>query len=306
VSVGGVIFIDANQYLDLYRLAQSQELLPGLAEQREHILVISQVVDEVQRQKVKATRDFLASIVKKSVPNKTFIPSCRIEKEVSVRIQERLQEIHRKLSHDLLEQVSRSKDEVSMALASVFSQAIVHTNEELQRAKARKERGNPPGKRGDPLGDELSWEQLLSHCKDKPRLWIISKDSDYATVCADKMFLNAFLYQDLTSIYQSEPTVFCFNNIGEGLRHFVDTTGAKAVNLPTLEETEQIKREQESLPPIGWLVNDDSGHLALQLQIQDMWRRAASTQLSAPWMSRVFLDETIPPPETRKPNEGDT
>ena len=67
----------------------------------------------------------------------------------------------KKLTHDLLEQVSQSKDEVSKVLAGLFSQAVAPNEGELQRARARKERGNPPGKKSDPLGDELSWEQGL-------------------------------------------------------------------------------------------------------------------------------------------------
>jgi hypothetical protein len=55
--------------------------------------------------------------------------------------------------------------------------------------------------------------------------------------------------------------------MANGLRHFVSTTGAKAEKLPTLEETEQIKKEQDSLPPRSWLTNyDDAAPLGLHVQ----------------------------------------
>jgi hypothetical protein len=222
---------------------------------------------------------------------------------IVVRIRERLQNIRKKISHDLLEQVSQSKDEVSKALTGVFFQAVAHTDGELQRARARKERGNPPGKRDDPLGDQLNWEQILSHCKDKPRLWIITRDSDYGTVHAGKMFLNAALYQELARLYESEPTVFCFDNIAEGLRHFAKTTGAKAEKLPTPEETEQIKKEQELLPPLGWLTNyDDAGYIA----IQNAYRMGDSTLLRAALRSQVISEEVIPPPAAKEADKGAT
>jgi hypothetical protein len=307
VTVRGVLFIDANQYLDLYRTIGGEKLLAPLQEQQTHIFVTTQVVDEVQRQKVKITESFLAARAKEPKPNKTGVSSqhSRTDKAIAIRLLERLQRIHKKLSHDLLEQVSRSKDDVSKTLDSIFPQAVAHTDEELQRARARKERGNPPGKRGDSLGDQLSWEQILSKCKDKPILWIITRDSDYGTMHEGKIFLNAALYQDLALLYQSEPTVFCFDNIGDGLKHFADTTGAKAEKLPTPEETEQIKKEQESLPPLGWLTDDnDSGYIRLQLQ--DAFRMRESTPLAAPWISPLFSDEAIPPPPTKKVDEYPT
>lgn len=300
MSVKGVLFIDANQYLDLYRIVSGKKLLAALQEQRVYILVTAQVVDEVHRQKVKVTASFLADSVKKLELHSIAVPDhllSTVDDRV-VHIRDQLQKIRekvnetkeefKKLTHDLLEQVSQSKDEVSKVLAGLFSQAVAPNEGELQRARARKERGNPPGKKSDPLGDELSWEQILSQCQDKPRLWIITKDSDYGTEHEGKIFLNAALYQELARLYQSEPAVFCFDNIADGLKHFADTTGAKAEKLPTPEETEQIKKEQESLPPLGWLTNyDDSAPIA----IQSAYRMRDSTLLRAALANQeeVFL-----------------
>jgi hypothetical protein len=116
----------------------------------------------------------------------------------------------------------------------------------------RRELGNPPGKKGDPLGDQLSWEQILTQFKEKKSLWIITRDSDYAVEYGGKVFLNAALYQDLVQLAPT-PDVFCFNNVPDGIRHFAEVTNVKAEALPTPEETEQIKKEQESLPRMDWL-----------------------------------------------------
>ena len=280
MSVKGMLFIDANQYLDLYRMLSGKDLLPALEEQRDYIFVTAQVVDEVHREKVKVAASFLAQLKKK----------------------ETKEEI-RKLTHDLLEQVSQSRDEVSKALAGVFSQAVAPNEGELQRARARKERGNPPGKKTGPLGDQLSWEQILSQCQDKRRLWIITKDSDYATKHEGKMFLNAALYQELARLYQSPPEVFCFDNIAEGFKHFTDTTPVKAEKLPTSEETEQIKKEQESLPPLGWLTDyDDSALIALQ----GAYSLRDSTLLRTALSSQVASEEVFPPPEANEADKDGT
>jgi PIN domain-containing protein len=306
VSVKGVVFVDANQYLDLYRTVSGKKLLPALEEQRDFIFVTEQVVDEVYRNKVSAAACQLKNA--KLELNSVAVPDdllgvaracaqicCLWWSRRSAEMSKRQRKKFRKPAHDLLEQVSQSKDEVSKALAGVFSRAVAPTDGELQRARARKERGNPPGKRSDPLGDQLTWEQILSQCKDK-LLWIITRDSDYGTKHEGEVFLNAVLYEDLARLYKSEPAVYCFDNIGQGLKHFADTTGAKAEKLPTPEETEQIKKEQESLPPLGWLTNyDDAAQIAIQgayaMRDSMLWRAALSNQ-----------EEVIPPPA---PKEGD-
>jgi hypothetical protein len=95
---------------------------------------------------------------------------------------------------------------------------------------------------------------------------------------------HASLFQELVQLYKAEPAVFCFDNLAEGLEHFVKTTGAKAENLPTPEETKQIKKEQESLPPIGWLTNyDDSAHIGLHfadalIMRDSLWKPALGSQ----------------------------
>jgi len=129
----------------------------------------------------------------------------------------------------------------------------------------RRERGNPPGKATDPLGDQLSWEQLLSRCQSNRGLWIITGDLDFATRHAGKMVLNAALYKDLvTQMHSAEPEVFCFDNLPDGLKNFAEINRVKATKLPTPEEAEQIKKEQESLPLIDWNYDDSANYLAVR------------------------------------------
>jgi len=117
----------------------------------------------------------------------------------------------------------------------------------LQRARERRELGNPPGKIANPIGDQLTWEQILTRFKGKKRLWIISRDADYGTVYNRKGFLNRFLYDELCKI-TSEPEVYLFQDIVKGVKHFVDTTGVKAEQRLTPEESEEIERAEKALP----------------------------------------------------------
>jgi hypothetical protein len=166
---------------------------------------------------------------------------------------ERIKDQLRSLASELLDQISRSEDEVSKTLAGIFARAVPHNDAELQRARVRREVGNPPGKKADPLGDQLTWEQILTRFKETKRIWIITRDPDYAVKYEGKVFLNAALYEELAQLAGPMPNVFCFDNVPKGIRHFAEVAKVKAEALPTAEETEQIKKEQESLPPMDWL-----------------------------------------------------
>src|SRR2546427_451561 len=264
-NVDGVLFIDANQYVDLYRTHTGKNQLPALKEQQEHIFVTKGVVDEVQRNKVKEAAEFLEREFKKLQAPNLAVPVHLFSTtdDRNQRIRDALKKDHAQidivneqlmeLAHDLLDQITRSEDEVSKTLDELFAKAILPTEDELQRARMRKELGNAAGKKTGPLGDQLTWEQLLSRCQGKSKLWIITGDGDYATEYKGKMFLNAMLYQDLARLYQRPPEVFPFNNILDGIKHFAEITKVKADKLPTPEETEQIKKELDSLPPRGWV-----------------------------------------------------
>jgi len=185
-NIDTLVFIDSNQYLHLYRVTKGKKLLDPLQEQENYIFVTVQVVEEVQRSKLLVAANFLKNQFEQlkvrgfDVPDHLF----DISEETARKLRRKLKDIDQRVKEvndDLidatiqtLQRISRSEDEVSKALAELFDKAVPHTPEEIQRARERKERGNPPGKKADPLGDQLTWEQLLSHFKGKSRLWIIT------------------------------------------------------------------------------------------------------------------------------------
>jgi PIN domain len=261
----GMIFIDANSYLTLYWGEDVKKVLPRLEGLRHYIFVTQQIVAEVHRKKVQLAAGFFAKQVKAG----------KMELEQT---------------QNLLGQVSQSKDEVSKTLAGIFSQAVEDTKDELQHARERRERGNPPGNKSDPLGDQLNWEQVLSHCQNKRWLWVITDDSDYATKYPKKsddgnkhegeMFLNAALYQDVARRYEPEPApeIFCFKKIMEGLDHFAAKTGVKVEKLSS-EEIEKINKEQEA--SLDWLGNYDDAAALVVVQRNEWIRRASlASQMS--------------------------
>jgi hypothetical protein len=59
-----MIFIDANLYLPFYCGEKAKKLLPALAELRDYIFVTTQIVSEVDRQKVKLAKGLFAKQLK--------------------------------------------------------------------------------------------------------------------------------------------------------------------------------------------------------------------------------------------------
>ena len=62
--------------------------------------------------------------------------------------------------------------------------ALPRTEEIIERARLRRELGNPPGKR-DSLGDQINWETLLEQVPVGVDLHLVVRDGDYQGVSND-------------------------------------------------------------------------------------------------------------------------
>lgn len=252
------LFIDANKYLDLYRMDKGKKLLAPLGELADHILVTQQVVNEVQRNKIQVAADHLRQKVMKlqtfNVPDHLCGTSADQGHDILSGMKEIVQKIKTvnrevdELAMAIVERISRSEDEVSKALAPIFAKAVPHSPQELERARYRRELGNPPGEFSNPLGDQLTWEQVLTHFKGKKRLWIISRDGDFCTTLGDRLFLNRFLAHELEKLSPGAQ-VFPFHDTSKGIDHFINETGVKAEKRLTPEETKEVENEEKALPP---------------------------------------------------------
>lgn len=248
-----MIFIDANQYLRLYRaIPTPREVLDALVEQKSYIFVTDQIVDEVGRKKLqmagegREARTKLIDQTKLSVPKELWDVLGSENRPNFDKLQNEIDKCKVDLQKEAelsLEAVSKSEDDVSQALQTLFAQAVRATELEIQNAQRRKERGNPPGKWNDPLGDQINWEQLLSHCAGKNKIWIITSDRDYFTRCGEKRFLNGLLLDELKKKSGPSVEVYCFEGILTGIEHFVKTTNAAAQKLPSPQKAEEIDRK---------------------------------------------------------------
>jgi len=298
-----VLFIDSQQYLDLYRLCGRKKLLGPLASVSDRVFITAQIADEVTRNKVGVAKKFFTDHFKglgqeflaigKGLPDQLFSDTVTGDLQAKLKaIRDGvggMREAADKAVDDLLQQIGRSEDDVSRVLAGIFARAVEANQSELDCARARKERGRAPGKPDDALGDQINWEQFLTCAEKWPQVWIISRDGDYCHKYAETAVLNASLYHDLT---QKRPgiVVHCFTEMEKGLRDFIKANPVPDAKLPAPDEAERINKEQELLPSLDWLVSgDDAAHI---IAVQESVRRRRA---SVPWIA-AHQDEVLPPP----------
>jgi PIN like domain len=252
------IFIDTNQYLKLYGVVGGKELLEALEEQKKYIFVPMQLVDEVMRNKLSCAERFFSDKIKEIGAIDAVVPDHLLGigdnkvaelRAIIQRAGETKKEI-RDLGAKSLAQISRSEDDVSKRLGVIFEGAIKPSPEELERARQRREVGNPPGYFGDPLGDQIAWEQLLTYCRiaGVKRLWVASNDGDYVTKFDKRVLLNSFLHRELMQTCGDEVEVRCFDNVMGAVEDFGKKAGVRAEKLPSEEKSKQIEKELQALP----------------------------------------------------------
>lgn len=183
-----LVFIDTNTYLSFYRLSKSdinemQKMLHAMASGELKVLLTDQVVDEYWRNREGVIADALKKFRDGRAPNQ--FPRL-------VHGYDELREI-RKLSADLDKLVVKLSEMVEadarterlradQLVSKVFEDAerLAVTQEVLDAARVRFDRGNPPGK-NQSYGDAINWECLLNRVGEDGDLFIISGDGDFSS-----------------------------------------------------------------------------------------------------------------------------
>lgn len=251
-----MIFIDANIYLRFFDSNQKlfKKLLDYLLEVKENIFLTKQIVDEVNRNKLTVFKNSIYSYKSKMKYEIVILPEHIASNSNKNNIVDwnqkryKLKSSNNDLINELeeiliesLDKISNSDDNVSKKLKPLFYNAIRETEKELLEARKRKERGNPPGKNNDSLGDQITWEQFLCQISNQKEIWIISNDHDYFVSYNKQFFLNPFLYAEL---HDKNPSIKinCFNTLSDGLGSFFKVKQHKG--FLSKKQVEEIKKEE--------------------------------------------------------------
>lgn len=122
--------------------------------------------------------------------------------------------------------------------------------------------GNPPGKKENPVGDALAWEQLLSSSFDED-LVIISSDGDWSTTDGEKNnILNPFLKREWE--IKSKKGISLYTTLGE----FINSLSESEVVTK-----QEIEKEKESNNYVSYF----SSLLSLPTLPQESFAKLAGT-----------------------------
>lgn len=246
------VLIDANIYLDLYSSKDLRELLTTLPT-IEGLFVSAQIVDEVARRRVGVTAEAFKPAMESTKAALPIPEAALLEfsEEVTREIEKftgAAQALRSKLAlsvTETLRKVADATDPVSDALAKIFRDAATPTEAELSRARLRRERGSPPGKFGNPLGDQLTWEQFLSRCHGAHYIFVVSRDADFLERWNGELFLNPVLRDDLRSVAPAA-AVEVFSNLATAIPELRKAIGA-AVSVPPPETLKRARRAEEEV-----------------------------------------------------------
>ncbi len=216
------LFIDTNILLEFYHfsgddLAELAKLHRHIVDQELTLYVPQHLWDEYTRNRGPAVARSI-KLVRDHKLNPQFPSICREFGEYATLrdLQKRYQEAH----HDLLERIRSAAASQLLKADTVIQDLLaagkpISTSDEiLQRARSRVDRGNPPGKAGS-LGDAINWECLLQEVPSETDLVLVSGDGDFASAL-DPDELNPFLAMEWRA--QKTSVVTFFRRLSDFLR----------------------------------------------------------------------------------------
>lgn len=231
-----VVFVDTNILLDFYRrgINKYRSLLVSLSEIGENIFITDTIIAEFHRNKLNAylqtpkiektnLRIPFPDVFPHASEDTTAIETINsrrraLQAHVNAEIDVLYEGLH-KIYIDNVRAISLGTDDVSRGLRPIEVLSVHETEEQLHRARDRKERGKPPGKKHDPLGDQISWEQLLDKINGDVDLWLITRDTDhFVTVEKEHLVLNPFLRSELRA--KGIEQVQCFTELATFFEQF--------------------------------------------------------------------------------------
>jgi hypothetical protein len=265
-----VIFIDANIYLRFYdsNKPEIQRLLSSIEEVKKYIFVSKIIKQEVERNRSDVFINSFAQFIDHFGLRTVKLPE-QLESTGSSDLKDwnkKTAQMHKtfqaqkkqleKITTELLTQITSGKDQVTLTLKKIFANNVKHNEKDIEAARERKELGNPPGKKADPIGDQLTWTLLLDKASEIEELWIISMDGDYIVDFKGKCFLNSFLMDELLQ-KNKKIKVHCFDTLAEGFDSF--NSARKIKSLPKKDELMEIASEEKTVTDWSSIFNAVSG-----------------------------------------------
>lgn len=200
------LFIDTNIFLDFYHLsgadiAELHKLTELLQSGDLKLFITDQLSDEFKRNRDNKIKDAMNAFNKPKL-SISFPAFCKLYPEYT-ELKSMLEEAntkHADLYKKAMDDVTAVKLKADTVIEELFGSAklVVVSDKTYTKALKRFRMGNPPGKKGTTIGDEVNWEALLEEVPNGEDLYFVSGDGDYAAAM-DPYKFNPFLDKEWIS-----------------------------------------------------------------------------------------------------------
>lgn len=221
------LFIDTNILLRFYAYSDDTlteiEKISALQKSGElRLLVTEQIVEEHYRNRDRELSESFKRI--EGIASSAQVPRFAEHYEQSKDVKEALDKAKNAkvaLVNILKSEIANGNLRADKVIDDLFSSTplLKRTDGSIERARLRRELGNPPGKK-DSLGDQINWEILIENIEAGQDIHIISKDGDYRGAILDGV-PNSFLSMEWKRLKGA--SVFIYSGLSDfAKKHFPD------------------------------------------------------------------------------------
>lgn len=181
------LFIDTNVFLRIFRktsdtINEVEVLLELIESKKIELYTTEQISEEYFRNVERELEEALQEI--KQIPEKVELPRLTQQFPHASQILKAFADIQaakKSLIEEATQAIEGGQLKADALISRIFDAAtkFPRSNEIIDRARLRRDLGNPPGK-NDSLGDQVNWEALLEGVPAKSPLSIISIDGDFS------------------------------------------------------------------------------------------------------------------------------
>jgi predicted nucleic acid-binding protein len=268
-----LVFVDTNIFLDLYRQGgdSAERQLTALERHQDSLIIGEQIRMEYLKNRQKVILQGQKNIKN---PERPFVPPILTDYQPAKSWKKRHQEAVEQAKKvqakiDLILKDPLHHDRLFQALMRIFKHKSDynlgrdHKKALTVRGRARKRftLGYPPRKDTDTsIGDAINWEWLVccaQDCPDKPDILIVSRDSDYGTMCGADPVLNDWLKREFQERVSKKRKIELTNKLTYALEKLEETVSEADVEA---EEAiiQQDAEIRNALATLGSQFGDDN------------------------------------------------
>jgi hypothetical protein len=335
MAIPNLLFVDANIWLDFYRVRNDTglRLLEHTEALADRLIVTYQLENEFKRNRQVAIFEGMQELkAPQQIPRPGIFSDATAAKMMAknVRAAElRVKKLRDRMvkalkdpaAHDPVYQACQRMFHKTDALTLARENPIRHTIR--RRAFKRFLHGCPPRKRNDTsIGDAFNWEWMV-HCatQKKAGLVIVTRDSDYGLTIEKDSYVNDALRQEFSERVSRKRHLRLYSRLSDALKFF----DVRVTKQEEATESELVSNRLNVLDPLNrpinslyvdyeGLVNSNLSRLLLHqepgLRGVNVWGQRGQLAnafygQSGNWSDDIPTDLTLSPVAEERPSEPD-